>query len=118
VDGGGGTAADGRREGWVLMRGRVLRLKYPATCKDCGADLPVGSRARWYGRGRVYGTECHGDSRAAADRLSARATSYRGPCEDAPCCGCCGPGTGGPGDYLQDQREAAEAYYEREEGRY
>ena len=28
----------------------------------------------------------------------------RGACEDAPCCGCCGPGTGGPGDYYSTDR--------------
>ncbi len=108
----------------MAARAKVITLRFPGTCKDCGAALPVGSRARWYGRGRVYGTECHGDSRRAAAKLEAGQaeqvyrSGYRGPCEDAPCCGCCGPGTGGPGDYLQDQREAAEAYYEREEGRY
>ena len=36
-----------------------IKLKFPATCKDCGAYLEVGSTARYYGRGRVYGTTCH-----------------------------------------------------------
>jgi len=38
---------------------KTITLKWPATCADCGADLPVGTRARYYGRGRVYGIECH-----------------------------------------------------------
>ena len=38
---------------------RVITLKYAGTCADCGAALAVGSLARYYGRGRVYGTECH-----------------------------------------------------------
>ncbi len=38
---------------------RTIALKYAGTCKDCGATLPAGTRARYYGRGRIYGTECH-----------------------------------------------------------
>lgn len=38
---------------------RIISLKYPAKCRDCGADLEVGAKARYYGRGRVYGVECH-----------------------------------------------------------
>jgi DNA polymerase-3 subunit beta len=39
----------------------LIRLKRPAVCADpdCGADLVVGQRARWYGNGRIYGLECH-----------------------------------------------------------
>ena len=39
--------------------GKRITLKYPGTCKDCGADLPKGTTAKWYGRGRVYGLTCH-----------------------------------------------------------
>lgn len=96
-------------------RARAITLRYAATCRDCGAALEVGAKARWYGRGRVYGIGCHGDSRLRQDEGAAAAPRRQsGPCEDAPCCGCCGPGTGGPGDYLMDQREAEEAYHERE----
>ena len=38
---------------------RTITLKYNATCRDCGTKLAAGERARYYGRGRVYGTECH-----------------------------------------------------------
>ena len=38
---------------------KTITLQYPAVCADCKADLPVGAKARWYGRGRVYGIGCH-----------------------------------------------------------
>ncbi len=41
------------------MAKRIIKLKYPAKCKECGADLPVGSRAKHYGPGRIYGVDCH-----------------------------------------------------------
>lgn len=47
---------------------KIIKLKYPGRCADCGARLPVGSRAKWYGRGRVYGLDCHGDSKSAFQR--------------------------------------------------
>jgi ribosomal protein L37AE/L43A len=49
------------------MARRVISLKYPATCADCGADLEVGDEARYYGRGRVYGVACHDRDRTASD---------------------------------------------------
>jgi len=41
---------------------RNLITKYTGTCADCGAELPTGSRARYYGRGRLYGIDCHEDT--------------------------------------------------------
>jgi len=41
------------------MARRIISLRYPAKCSDCGAALPAGAQARYYGPGRVYGTECH-----------------------------------------------------------
>ncbi len=38
---------------------RLIKLKYAAKCADCGAELPAGSEARYYGRDRVYGVDCH-----------------------------------------------------------
>ena len=46
--------------------GRRITLKYSGTCADCGAFLPVGATARWYGRGRVYGLTCHANSAETA----------------------------------------------------
>ena len=44
---------------------KTITLKFAGKCADCGAVLPVGTRARWYGRGRVYGLDCHEDTRHA-----------------------------------------------------
>lgn len=32
---------------------QIIKLKYAATCADCGSELEAGSRARWFGRGNV-----------------------------------------------------------------
>jgi len=37
----------------------TIVLKYPATCKECGANLEVGDKARYYGRNGIYGIDCH-----------------------------------------------------------
>lgn len=80
------------------MPKKTINLKYAGTCADCGAHLPVGAPAKYYGRGRVYGTECHPDTRGkASGGRSASGERSGGVCEDAPCCGCCGPQ--GDGDY-------------------
>ncbi len=97
---------------------RTITLKYDATCLDCGTKLAAGERARYYGRGRVYGIECHeqkpqrqsrsqrsynADIRSEAQYRSAcdptgfynasgeciGRVNPNGRCEDAPCCGCC-----------------------------
>lgn len=41
------------------MAGRFITLKFAGRCADCGATLVVGTKAKWYGRGRVYGLTCH-----------------------------------------------------------
>lgn len=84
------------------MARKIFPLKYPATCRDCGAALPVGARARYYGRGRVYGVDCHADTRTDADKRAQRqertqrrqerqerrtADVVSTRCEDYPCCG-------------------------------
>lgn len=77
---------------------KTITLKFEGKCadKNCGATLPAGSRAKWYGRGRVYGLDCH-------DKPQSNRVNYfyspstgnewsqnsNGRCEDAPCCGCC-----------------------------
>lgn len=91
---------------------RIIRLKYEATCADCGAYLPAGSEARYYGRGRTYGVHCHdkGGRALSPEQMEnwceGRIRSHYDPtgfyaadgtylgkaggrCEDAPCCGCC-----------------------------
>ena len=54
-------------------RSRSITLKYQATCRDCGAGLPEGTEARYYGRGRVYGLDCH-DKRGGRSRPSEAGT--------------------------------------------
>ena len=78
---------------------KTITLKFEGKCADCGATLPVGSTARWYGRGRVYGFDCHTKETSSNQKIN---TVYfpstggfvyqnsKGRCEDAPCCGCCG----------------------------
>ncbi len=40
-------------------KARKLTLKYDATCRSCGANIPAGSVALYYGPGKVYGIDCH-----------------------------------------------------------
>ena len=77
---------------------KTITLKFPGVCADdlCGATLQVGDKGRWYGRGRVYGIGCHDKNVAVANEgirwVAGRgAVQANGMCEDAPCCGCCGP---------------------------
>ena len=72
---------------------KTITLKFPGTCADnqCGAALRVGDRGRWYGRGRVYGMDCHDKFDGGIRWANGRAVQGNGMCEDAPACGCCGP---------------------------
>ena len=38
---------------------RSIELRWPTVCADCGTSLPTGSRAVYYGPGRVFGRGCH-----------------------------------------------------------
>jgi len=46
----------------------LITLNYAARCRECKKLLPVGAKARFYGRGRVYGTSCHDTTGAASSR--------------------------------------------------
>lgn len=85
---------------------RTIRLRYAATCADCGAALPVGAQAKLYGRGKVYGTTCHAKPARASGggkMVWVGGERVRGSrCEDAPCCGCCGPGSDDPAYHEPD----------------
>lgn len=39
---------------------KLMILRHDAECKACGEFLPAGTKAKWYGRGIVYGIGCHG----------------------------------------------------------
>lgn len=41
------------------IKGRFVTLKYPGKCAACKTPLEVGTKAAWYGQGRVYGLKCH-----------------------------------------------------------
>ncbi len=47
---------------------RTITLKYESVCRDCGAKLKAGARARYYGPGRVYGLDCHTRAKAPTVR--------------------------------------------------
>jgi hypothetical protein len=100
------------------MRGATITLKFPGKCRDCGATLNPGDRARWYGRGRVYGLECHPQKPTGRARSGQKLVWWGGKqvpgthCEDAPCCGCCGPGSDDPA--YQPDYNPSESYDERE----
>ena len=38
---------------------RIAKLKRPALCCHCGAELEIGQVVKWYPNGAVYGTDCH-----------------------------------------------------------
>ncbi|MBA7621557.1 hypothetical protein ES703_28921 [subsurface metagenome] len=33
---------------------KIITLQRPAVCADCGAELPAGTRARYYSAERIY----------------------------------------------------------------
>ena len=41
------------------MARAIITLKKEAVCADCGADLEVGTVAKYYGPSNIYGLECH-----------------------------------------------------------
>lgn len=77
---------------------KIIYTKFATKCADfkCGAELAVGTKVKWYGRGKVYGFDCHdkqGKSTSWVATTNSGAEIYQnrlGRCEDAPCCGCCG----------------------------
>ena len=76
---------------------RTITMKFAGTCKACATPLPAGTRARWTGRGKVFGLRCHAQAADVVYGIDGlrwergRAVQANGMCEDAPCCGCCGP---------------------------
>ena len=83
---------------------KTITLKFEGKCADrnCGAILPVGTKAKWYGRGKVYGLSCHETPFEVRKFSKRRVNEFYSPttgnswsqnangrCEDAPCCGCC-----------------------------
>jgi hypothetical protein len=79
----------------------TITLKRAAACRECGANLPVGTRASWYPNGAVYGLDCHARRANEPRGLTLSRHDPRGlytpggrligrtscGCEDYPCCG-------------------------------
>lgn len=59
------------------MAGKLITLTFAGTCRACKSVLPVGSRARWYGHGVVYGLACHADTRTEEQKAASRARYAR-----------------------------------------
>ena len=57
---------------------RLISLRYGATCVDCGKDLAPGTKARWFGRGRV---SCCGGEHTATSTVSGSRVQ---PADDQP----------------------------------
>lgn len=90
------------------MAFRTITAKYRGNCYRCGGVIDPGDRIR-FGNRRTYHLleDCPGadeaDSPYAADRYASVSITRNadgdvidfrnrwGRCEDAPCCGCCGP---------------------------
>lgn len=92
---------------------KIITLKYPGKCRDCGVTLEPGDRARWYGRGRIY---CEDENHGSDDDYVAREIKRRENAEYAQ-------GKADAERYLSDVatygRELAEAWeMEAELGRY
>jgi hypothetical protein len=70
-----------------------MKARFAGRCRECGGAVDVGDDVRWLGRGKgvVHAAfDCTGeDNRTWKQRY--------GRCEDAPCCGCCGPNLYGGG---------------------
>lgn len=55
---------------------RVIALKWAAKCSDCGAELPAGTKAKFYGRGKIYGIGCHSPSGTKAANWTPNPAPY------------------------------------------
>ena len=42
---------------------RIIELQRQTKCADCGAELEVGTLARYYRADMIFGTSCHEDTR-------------------------------------------------------
>src|SRR5688572_12140836 len=59
----------GKRGGESANAHRIFALKRPAVCKDCGAQLPAGHAARYYGRYAIYGVGCHDEAKSPGNSI-------------------------------------------------
>jgi DnaJ-class molecular chaperone len=90
------------------MARRVIELRWPATCRDCGAALMAGDRARYYGRGRVYGLDCH-EQKDRPERKRRRRENGRQTPQVEACAVCTGRGHLGVGSPRDQKRKPCPA---------
>ena len=71
------------------MVGRMITLKYAGKCRDCGASLLAGSKAKYHGNNVVSGLDCHRAGLEAVQVYSSTSGQSweQCNCEDYPCCG-------------------------------
>lgn len=76
---------------------RTMTARFAGTCRDCRLEILVGDPIVWAkGRGARH-TNCEHVAESG-ERADTRTWKQRyGRCEDAPCCGCCGPNLYGGG---------------------
>ncbi|MBA7515791.1 hypothetical protein ES705_07850 [subsurface metagenome] len=55
---------------------KVITLQRPAVCADCGAELPAGTKARYYSADRIY---CESHDEPAAGETAAKPARPPGP---------------------------------------
>lgn len=71
---------------------KIITLRYPSECKECGTPLPAGTKARWYRRHGVYGLDCHQKQAVASQPSQPSQEDY--PCTDLgyedQCAAACG----------------------------
>ena len=58
---------------------KVITIREPDTCRDCGRDLPAGSEVRYYSRDKLF---CAPDCREATRDLAGKAVSSRAIADD------------------------------------
>lgn len=85
----------------------AFTARYRGSCQSGCGQISVGDQIRRSGRGYAH-VDCNwpggeGDILRAEQAQYPEDAIYRaesrdfgGHCEDAPCCGCCGPGTDDP----------------------
>lgn len=71
---------------------RTMKARKRSDCPGCGSTIKPGERIV-KPTGARYWTCCGSDSqpRYGITQSGYRAYRSNGMCEDAPCCGCCGP---------------------------
>lgn len=74
------------------MTVRVITARYLGKCGECGAEIKIGQRINYGGRGAVSCEGCRPLARVKTrygSRVYGGQSATGARCIDAPCCGCC-----------------------------